>query len=631
MKARGRHDFWEKGLYEIIKNKNEPMLARCMICSRVLRNTARSRLITHRNVCPKVKKTGRRRRKRTVQSASDSDTPKDESVVEPKKDVEMENISNIVNMDTEVIKTEDLSAEGSEYESIREFLDNHSGEICLPPQIKQEKPEIEALFTSNSTAYEPERIKLPQTSFIPSPSPGGACSLEDIHLAFTEFFISSNISFKTLESFYLKRLLTKLNRHYNPPTLEELLTTYVDKIHEKYEGQIPCKEQDAVLLLSGWKDFSDTSKCLVGCLYLKSQNESQDKRVFLNTWDLDIDFTGEEIESQTKIIQESHKLAKEFYNANIFAVISDNLELEIGSVPISASVPLWHSVCHSFLAGCLIEDIIDPDDVKFVKQILQAIKSKGIEAKLLESGGSRITLPSEKQYCTYRDSFRCLLTNNCIIQDLLGKKNVDFNDSGNCAIPNQNFFKKIENYLNVIEPLCELIYLSQERNATLAEITEKWMELPCSPEFQEHLEKRRAQALTPLALTANFMHPSYRGRRFNNVQMETVEYFLLEILDSPGLDQLLLFKRNEDIFKVLATKQITSYDTFWTMAERKCHELATLAKRLLWIPPSVSYVDKIFSNWSAPHSQTRNILGMDLYRRLTRAHFELNLADNTDS
>lgn len=31
----------------------------------------------------------------------------------------MENISNIVNMDTEVIKTEDLSAEGSEYESIR--------------------------------------------------------------------------------------------------------------------------------------------------------------------------------------------------------------------------------------------------------------------------------------------------------------------------------------------------------------------------------------------------------------------------------------------------------------------------------------------------------------------------------
>ncbi|CAD7092373.1 unnamed protein product [Hermetia illucens] len=615
MRGRPQHDFWEKGHFELIKTENSRILARCLICSRVLKNTARSRLIIHRKACPGAD---------IKIDESNLEISKDESHIEPEGDVEMESISNIVNGENEVIRTADQSDEGEEYESIQVFLDNNSDEICISPEFQAEKPGSSTPSNSQSPAHETKKIKLVRVSSAASAS---TCNLEDIHLAFTELFISSNIPFKTLNSVYLKRFLAKLNRNYKPPTLKELTTTYLDKIHEKFNARVPCEEQDAVLLLSGWKDFSDTSKCLVACLYLKAQNESQDTRVFLNTWDLDVDFIGDDSDIQTKVIQESYKLAKEFYNANIFAVISDNLQLEIGSVEI----PLWHSVCHSYLAGCLAEDIIDQDDVKFVKQILQEVKNKDIELKILEAGGSRILLPSEKRYCTYRDSFRCFITNNPIVQDFLERENIDIHYTIRSAICNESFLKKIETYLNVIEPLCELIYLSQKRNTTLAEIAEKWMELSFPSEFQEHLEKRRAQALTPVAMSANFMHPSYRGRKFNSEQMKMVEYFLLEALDSPGLDQLLLFKRNEDVFKILAVKKVISYDTFWSMAERMCPELATFAKRLLCIPASVSYVDKIFSNWSGAHSSARNLLGMDLYRKLTKAHFELNLADNSSS
>lgn len=468
----------------------------------------------------------------------------------------------------------------------------------------------------------PKRIKLTPNASSSSASASQPFNTEAVHLAFAEFFFACNIPFKVLNSVHLKHFLSKLNKIYRPPSLRELTTTYLDRAYDKYKIPIPNEEQEGILLLSGWKDFTNSEKCIVACLYLTGEN---DARVFLNTWDLSIHVFSDNEDIQKKVVEESIALAKENHNAKIYAVISDNQHLNHSL----QGMQLWHSVCQSYLAGCLAQDVVNAEDAKLVKQILQEFQREETEAQIVERGGTRVLLPWDNRWCTYRDSFQCYVKNNAILRDLILEEKCTVHGNIREAIFNDDFVAKIRIYVGMLEPLCKLIYLSQKKKTTLAEVTEEWMQLVFPPEFQTHLQHRRNAALTPFALAANFMHPVYRGRSIGDDRMETVEFFFLENLNSKGLDDMFLFKKNEGIFQVLAEKQVTTCNTYWSIAGRKHAELTTLAKKVLCIPASVSYIDKIFSSWSTTHLAARNLLGMEVYRKLTKTHFVLNLADNS--
>ena len=78
-------------------------------------------------------------------------------------------------------------------------------------------------------------------------------------------------------------------------------------------------DKKSVLLIDGWKNSSANTKnvvCMIG-----------DQQYFLDSWDL----TGvsENSENVTKVVNEASELAKEKYDTDVYAVVSDNASLMV--------------------------------------------------------------------------------------------------------------------------------------------------------------------------------------------------------------------------------------------------------------------------------------------------------------
>lgn len=134
-------------------------------------------------------------------------------------------------------------------------------------------------------------------------------------------------------------------------------------------------------------------------------------------------------------------------------------------------------------------------------------------------------------------------------------------------------------------------------------------------------------ALNQYALTANYLHPVYRGRNMDGNQLDVVDQFLLDSLESNGLDSLQQFKLNEGIFETLRVKQIIKPRTFWNLTERRHKELASLANKLLKIPASSAQLERLFSNWGHIHSLRRNRLHSTTSQKLLHTYYSLKLND----
>lgn len=131
-------------------------------------------------------------------------------------------------------------------------------------------------------------------------------------------------------------------------------------------------------------------------------------KAFLNAWDV----TGEP-ETAHKlctIISEAIDLAKDTYNTNIYAVVSDNASAMV-KMGKDMKHCLWHSTCNSHTANLLAKDIQDINCSKKITMILKEFKRSDLEKSLLDKGGSRIQLPCETRWCTYRDTYKCFLNN----------------------------------------------------------------------------------------------------------------------------------------------------------------------------------------------------------------------------
>lgn len=97
-------------------------------------------------------------------------------------------------------------------------------------------------------------------------------------------------------------------------------------------------------------------------------------------------------------------------------------------------------------------------------------------------------------------------------------------------------------------------------------------------EVRTALARRIKMATNIYSLTANFLHPKYRGKKLSKEQLSHVHDFLLDTSDTEGLDGLHAFENNANVFQKLLEKNVTSSNTFWGLAEKKYPSLSNLEK-----------------------------------------------------
>lgn len=454
--------------------------------------------------------------------------------------------------------------------------------------------------------------------------------VEDIDMALAEFFFGCNVSFNVVESDLFRRFVKSLNSSYNVPSRKKLSTTLLEKVYTKITAKLKSEEEvDGVLLIDGWKNSSANTKNVVCTVY--TQNH---KSLFLHSWDFsELRETGDEL---ALVIDEAVVMAKEMYNVNIYAVVSDNAS---SMMRMGRLVNIWHTTCHSHSANLLLKTLVSTKFAESLNKLLREFKSSRGERELKKRHGTRIMLACETRWCTYRDTFRCCLKNLDIMRDLVKEGIVVPKKANRELLEDCSLSAQLLDAIILFDPVCQLVNTCQAASRNIADAAELWLTLNIpvvDDKVDEVLDKRLDKVLQSITLTANFLHPVYQGKQFAHLESfnSKVELFLQEELthqypqELHGLDE---YKKKSGIFEVVFKKNIQSPKVFWCMIEDYYPALSNLAQRLLSIPSSSAQIERLFSNWAYIHSEIRNRLSVDRSMKLVAIYYAFKMQDLSDN
>lgn len=452
--------------------------------------------------------------------------------------------------------------------------------------------------------------------------------IETLNMRLSSLFFGCNIPFAVVDSDHFKNFVKALRPAYTPqlPGRKALSTTLLDKEYQRcIDLSADLINAESVLLIDGWKNTSSNTKTVVSMLH-----NAKGSQAFLNAWDV----TGESEtgEKLAEIVNESVTMAKDLYKTDVYAVVSDNAA---AMLKMGRNISIWHSNCSSHTANLLAKDVMDGELTKKVHTILKEFKHADFERALVDKGGTRIKTPCDTRWCSYRDSYNCLVQNIhfmkiLIVNDQRLKK---IKPTVKTLIFDDEFIDEVKDNIMLFDPICNLINIAQNSNSSAADVSHLWicLELPDKfNSFEDKLQSRKKMALNKYALCAYYLHPKYHDfakSKLSVEQLKIVQDFVLENLNADGIMDYHSFQEKNGIFKTLRDKKIMDPIAFWSMAAIHHPALTSLALKLQKIPASSAQIERIFSNWSFVHSPIRNRLDFNRSRKLLHVYYTHKIID----
>ncbi|XP_051156204.1 uncharacterized protein LOC127278512 [Leptopilina boulardi] len=452
-------------------------------------------------------------------------------------------------------------------------------------------------------------------------------TLSELDELLATFFVGCNVPFSVVESTFFRNFVKKLNPDYRPPCRNTLSNTILDKLYVKVRKENSLSVSDSsVLILDGWKNKSKNEKYVASILH-----NATGERVFLDSWD----FTQErETGVALKwVVEEATKQAKENYQTDIYAVVSDNAS---NMTLMGKLIDQWFITCNSHSGNLLAKALIDDSFSKKAIPTLKEFKSPALEKEIVKRGGIKICLPGETRWCSYRDSLRCFLRNLVIMRAIVQEKQFQISKESITLIFDGEFEQELLKFIIIFDVVCTLINKLQSDKSNIADAIEHWLSLKfpiCEDKYESLLKARLGKVIRPIGLAANILHPVYRGNIFaQNAEYEGMaNNFLKENLKDGGLKDLKSYLNNTGIFESLNKKSLKNPQTFWDLAQDDHPELAKFSKKLLNIPSSSAALERLFSQWSYVHNKLRNRLNIETSKKLIYLYYTFRINDHQDN
>lgn len=468
---------------------------------------------------------------------------------------------------------------------------------------------------------------------------------EKFDLLLAEFFFGCNVPFQAVESKYFRNFIQALRPAYAIPSRKKLSNNLLEKVHAKCERQngefIAVMKKRATLLVDGWTNSNANRHCFVALLAT-----ADDQKVFLESYD--ISEIGERSEILKKIVGEAVVLAKDRYDCDVYAVVSDNAP-NMTCMGAQIQSELMYTTCDSHTGNLLAKDVVTEKKYQTIMNKVMKVQKNfrlpGLESQLTKIGGKKPVLYSLIRFASTRGAVESFLHNLPFMKKVSANDDVEETDnaieSPEIKTPdpvvtqllfNVQFIDSVKHLYLMLNPIAKLINICQQGNASNADSIEEWLDLLSTgpAELKVLAEKRitKSNVFNDITLSANFFHPTYRGNKLNESQRQKVNDFVFEMLDSKGLESFRSFSSDEGTFSALKRKGITSTETYWYYAAKRGHtELADLATKLLKIPASTCQLERLFSNWSFIHNELRNRLTPDHSKKLLNIYFTLRSND----
>lgn len=271
-----------------------------------------------------------------------------------------------------------------------------------------------------------------------------------------------------------------------------------------------------------------------------------------------------------------------------------------------------------------------------IQNVLKEFKSSALEKAIIDLGGLKMNLAGETRWCSFRDSFRCLLKNLEFMPIVAAQKQNKVKQSIKNLLIDDEFEMNVVNSVIVFDPICTLINKFHQSDCTIGEAAELWLTLTFSIddiEIEAKLQSRLKKVINPVMLAANFLHSQYQGEKFvNNYEYgDMVNEFFFKELTTCGMDSLCEYKQKIGVFRQLFNKEIKSPGTFWSLAMRRHPELSNVALKLAQMPVSTARLERLFSIWSHVHNPSRNRLVPEKSKKLLDIYYTLKMTDINES
>lgn len=250
------------------------------------------------------------------------------------------------------------------------------------------------------------------------------------------FFLGCSISFRVVESIHFKEFISFLNEYHYPyklPGRKSLGNILVEKVHQQVctRRKKLLKGTSVVLLVDGWKNESTNQNLLVCC----ARNLNIDRTLLYST---DISMETETGENLAEIIGEAVAVARNKYECEVYAIVTDNDSKIVKGGRLTEAAPenvlnpdneedtedrtsdlnianrqLWQSTCSSHSGNLIFNQFVRRDKEFFdpVKSIISNYRNPKNQAILLREGGSKMKDISDTRWCYFRDSCKNIRDN----------------------------------------------------------------------------------------------------------------------------------------------------------------------------------------------------------------------------
>ncbi|KAL4154108.1 hypothetical protein QTP88_001941 [Uroleucon formosanum] len=379
MTGRPTHSGWDVNYMRHMdqsKDKKRKQLAKCLLCSKILSNTSKSRLLMHRNTCntSKLYKTGTTgiNKSTLTQNIHNAEPPVLEIIGRASSP-----ISPIASSSTSETQTQGKRKHVNVFESDSDPDDpfyNSNSSITMPN-----------LSLNISTVCSPLPLETDNDILLTSSSRKKQLKISDYNDSFTS---TNSDTFITVKN--KNKLQGTIQRYYDKITNAEIdLVNF--KLGNLFFGcNIPFSvvksfHSKSTLLIDGWKNVAANTKN-VACLLHSSNGEA----LVLESFDLT--GTKETALELCNIVDKCISLALEKHNTNIYAVISDNAA---NMIKMGKLTTIWRLTCNNHTANLLAKDLVSKPLIEKAKVLLKAFHGPDADKELLNQGGQRIQMPRD--------------------------------------------------------------------------------------------------------------------------------------------------------------------------------------------------------------------------------------------
>lgn len=361
--------------------------------------------------------------------------------------------------------------------------------------------------------------------------------------------------------------------------------------------------------------------------------------------------TGVDHHTGENIAEHIISVVEEIGPRKIFGVVTDNAKnMKKAWTIITEKYPHITSYgCVAHGLNLLINDNIKLNSLKEViidgKDIVNNIKRGHITNAIFQnkrnennSTSMALSLPVVTRWGSVVAFFKSLLVNKQIVRSMNGDEvaEKDLRPNVKKTISCSNFWKKIENFYKLLNPVAKWITIIEGDRPQLSIVPLIFSELKKSIEetiennnilkyeekhIMEALALRKEFCVCKIHKAANVLDPKYLGKSLNsNDQNEAVEfiYQLSKLMDNMEINARTVisdftdfknksgpFSKNKEYLWVAAEE--TEALKWWTVF---CNdtELSKVATKILSLPATSSAVERTFSTYKDVHSAKKNRL-----------------------